>query len=96
MNNYNVDLSISLNSSKFSGYQSKSGYDGKIKLFISSIWKDSKNEENFIINLSYVYLLERICIERAFNKIKIKNRCTPCKLRPIVSNMINYLLVDKV
>lgn len=91
----NVELFISLNKSKFHGYQSKSGYNGKIKLFISNIWDNSINEDDFIINFCYVYLLERVCIERAFNKIKIKNRCSPCKLRPIINKMISHLLVNK-
>lgn len=95
-NIYNVDMNISLNISKYRGYHSKSGYNGKITLFIPIIWGSSKYEDDFIINSCHVYLLERICLERAFNKIRIKNRCFPCKLYPLVSHMINHLLVNKI
>ena len=78
-----VDYKISLYPSKFVGYQSKSKNQGYVKLFISSIWDwvntwsdNYKNIfENFISAINYIILLERICLERAFQKIRMTKRC---------------------
>ena len=64
---------------KFLGYQLKKGIrdnnpKGLIKIYINNIWKYSNNNfKEFLQELIYTLLIERICIEFAFNKIRIKN-----------------------
>jgi len=84
-----IDLHISTHPSKFAGYQAKSGADGTITLFVSTLWEDAHGEyDRFVDKLAYIYLLERVCIERAFQRIRIKNRCEPvCKLLKIADLM---------
>lgn len=91
----NIKLKISLYKSKSLGYQSKKGLEGKITLFISNIYDYSKQDfDIFVKCLNYTYLLERICLERAFHKIRMKERCEKfkglfsCKMDYIVWNMI--------
>lgn len=80
---FEVDYKISLYSSKFAGYQSKNKNYGYVKLFIPSIWDwvntwndNYKNIfEDFVSAINYIVLLERICLERAFQKIKMTKRC---------------------
>jgi len=47
-----------------------------LKLFPSKI--DIHNK--FIKTFIFLIILERICLERGFQKIKMKNRCNPCKM----------------
>jgi len=50
------------------------------------------NFDEFIIQFIYILILERICLERAHNKIKMKNRCKPiCKVA-IITDYIFWLL----
>ena len=91
----NVELKISTYRSKGLGYQSKKGLEGKLTLFVSNIYDYSKQDFNLFVKcLDYVYLLERICLERAFQKIRMKERCKKfkgpfsCKMDYIVWNMI--------
>ena len=65
---------------------------GNIILYISNIWnmidKKSKVFEYFVEWCIYFTLMERICLERAFNKIKIKGgRCNPCCIEEIASEI---------
>lgn len=47
---------------------------------------------SFIENLIVTYLIERICIERAHEKIRFKrNKCEPCVTYPIVKKIMRYL-----
>ena len=91
----NVELKISLYKSKSLGYQSKKGLEGKITLFISNIYDYSKQDfDLFVKAFNYTYLLERICLERSFQKIRMKERCKEfkglfcCKMDYIIWNMI--------
>lgn len=86
-----VEYKISLYPSKFLGYQSKNQDTGKITLYISSIWKwvhswrwtsyfiePEATEimfDDFLNEFLYTMILERICLERAFQKIRMKKRC---------------------
>ena len=60
---------------------------GEVKLFISSIWKCSKSFEHFVQKMIFYIIIERICLERAFQKIKMKNRCKPCKMEKYALEM---------
>jgi hypothetical protein len=73
---------ISTRNSKFSGYQSKKGNNGNVKLFINTIWNQTKDFDKFVNDLIYFDILERICLERGILKIRMKNRCMPfCKMQ---------------
>jgi len=79
------------------GYQSKKGIKinnpkGLIKIYINNIWIFSnKNFENFFHNLTYTLLIERICLEIAFNKIRIKGgRCNKDKLGICIPQYIAF------
>jgi len=86
-----IDYIISTYPSKKEGYQQKrnKGLEAKIKLFVSTMWKNSIeyakrncNENDnffnytfnlFIDDLNFVIIQERFCLELCFNKIRIKN-----------------------
>ena len=53
-----------------------------ITIYITNIWNDSKDFDDFVEGCIFFTLVERICIERAYNKIRIKGgRCNPCCVR---------------
>ena len=87
---YEVDYSVSLHPAKSEGYQSKAGTKGKITLYAVNLWKNADGDfEDFLERLTYVALLERICIERAWQGIRMTNRCQPhCKLQKIADLML--------
>ena len=112
-----VDYKISTYPSKFIGYQSKNKDRGEIKIFISSIWKwvhswrwakyfvdDEAIEimlDDFVNEMVFVLILERICLERAFQKIRMKERCKPfsdfsCKMEKIAYFMHEDLIYDDI
>ena len=70
-----VDYKISLYPSKSFAYQFKNKNQGYVKLFVSTIWKRAKSFEDFIQRMIYYILLERICLERGFQRIRMKDRC---------------------
>ena len=72
---YRVKYKVSLYPSRYCAYQSKKGKSGEVKLFISTIWDFSRNFDKFLKNCISLIILERICLERGFQKIKMKNRC---------------------
>lgn len=67
-----INYKISTYPSKFAGYQSKKGGVGTITMYIVSIWSCAKNLPAFIRDLIWTGLIERICIETAFQRIRIK------------------------
>lgn len=92
----NTDYNISTYPSKYHGYWKP---NGKINLYISTMWKEMKEgfhktDENdqiddFISHLSNIILIETICLYRGKEKLKIKNKCKPhCK----VARIANYLV----
>lgn len=84
MTTTSVEYRISLHPSKFAAYQSKKGSTGVITNFISQY--HHKNFDWFVGELIAYQLVERVCLERAFNKIRLKNRC---KRQPICAP--NYI-----
>lgn len=88
-----VDYIISTFKSKFGAYQSKKGTKGILKLYISSIWSISNNNfEEFLLQLNFFMTVERYCLERAFNKVRIKGgACNPCCVHNISHKTIEYL-----
>jgi len=97
-----VDYKISLYPSQYDGWQSKKGNKGYIKAYVSTIWckelsyKDSYDEiDNFVIGLICIYIVERICLERAFQKIKIKGgMCNPCCVQNCSKVVMDFILND--
>lgn len=88
-NETTVDYRVSTHLTDYEGYQSKAGNKGTITLFISSIWEDSGCFDDFVERLIWVSLTERVCIERAFQKERMKNRCKPiCKSGRIADFML--------
>ena len=91
--NYSVNYKISINNSKFAGYQEKKGNNGTIKLFVSVIFEDSKDFEDFIDGIIYFTIHERICLERAFNKIRIQGgMCNPCCVKNLAIEMYKSIM----
>jgi len=96
-----VDYKISLHPSKSDGYQSKKGLEGGIKAFITNIWNKTKEwaKENqidhfklFVDYINLTFICERYCLERAFQKIKIKGgMCNPCCVMKAVDLTVEYL-----
>ena len=76
---------------------------GKIVLFIPSIWDEAVKHSDindpddcfrtFVGVTIFSYLMERICIERAHEKIRLKrSKCNPCAVAPITNKMFDYIL----
>lgn len=83
-----VEYKISSYPSKFAGYQSKKQTNGTVKIFISTLWKYAPNFDDFLFQLNYIIILERICLERGFQKIRMKNRCNPCQMERYAIEMM--------
>ena len=90
----NINYKVSLYPSKNIGYQSKSGINGEVKVFISTIWTHSTTFEDFVEKIIYITILERICLERAFQKIRMRNRCNPCKMEKYAIKMIEGVQIE--
>lgn len=91
-----VNYRVSIYASKFLGYQSKSGRKGIVKLYISNIWKWADGDFSvFWKRMIAILLMERICLERAFNKIRIKGgKCNPCCVKPVALEMYEFILLN--
>ena len=89
----NVEYKVSLYPSKYVGYQSKAQGDGIVKTYISTIWKMCDSDFfKFVFWLDFITVLERVCLERGFQKIKMINRCKPykkhnCKMEWVAYNL---------
>jgi len=86
-----VTYEISLNPSRFMGYQSKNKQKGMVKIFPINIFNAIPDFKIFVEEIIYFTILERICLERGFQKIRIKNRCDPCKMRKYAITMYNWI-----
>ncbi len=96
-----VNYKISTYLSKADGYQSKKGVTGEIKAYISNLWNETKewaanNQFDhfalFVDYLNVIIIHERYCLERAFQKIKIKGgMCKPCCVMHAAENTAEYL-----
>lgn len=86
-----IEYIISNRPSKFLGYHQKNGGRGEVKVFLPNIWQyASEKYETFVDAISYVFLLERICLERGFQRIRLQNRCGMrpyCKMETIAQRM---------
>jgi hypothetical protein len=83
--NPEIEYAISTHPSRFMGYQEKSGTRGTIKLYVASIYKqyEEEGEPPFVDLLIFYMLVERFCIERAFQHVRMHQRCKPeCKIAP--------------
>jgi hypothetical protein len=46
----------------------------------------------FIGDMVYYYLMERVCIERAHEKVRMKrNKCHPCAVQPVIVKIHKYI-----
>jgi len=71
-----VEYKISIYPSKFLGYQSKARNKGEVKVYVSTLLKYAENDFwKFVHWLDAITLIERLCLERGFQKIKMKDRC---------------------
>ena len=94
-----VEYKISIKASKFSGYQSKKGNQGYVKAFVSNLWKQAMEWHEkevrfqlFVDSLCYIFIHERFCLERAFQKIRIKGgMCNPCCVCNLAEKVAKYL-----
>ena len=96
-----VDYLISTNLSKFDGYQSKKGNKGYVKAYVANLWNTSLENEYkfdedqfqlFVNLLNSILIHERYCLERAFQRIRIKGgMCKPCCVGNLVKNTVEYL-----
>jgi len=84
------------------------GDQGTITLYLIPLWDEARDHSDFfeidnpelvfnrfIEGLNWSYLMERICIERAHERIRIKGgRCKPCCIRFITEFMAEPELWD--
>jgi len=99
--NTEVEYKVSTHKSKYEGYQSKKGNTGSVKAFISNLWygviRYSKRLgidifDLFVESLITIYICERFCLERAFQRIRIKGgACNPCCVQNITLYTTQYL-----
>jgi hypothetical protein len=99
-----ITYKISLYESKSLAYQQKNIKKKKasIKLFISQLWKDCDNFggiddtiNQFVKKLIYYTLIERVCLEYAFNNIRC-GRCNEIKRNGIKYNCFPEYIVGKI
>lgn len=93
---YRVKYKVSLYPSQYTAYHSTKGKTGEVKLYISTIWDFSRNFKKFVRISIFLTVLERICLERAFQKIKMKNRCKDYKGHPCKMQYLAYKIMDLV
>ena len=90
-----INYKISLSKAKTPAHWNINKDKGNIIIYVSNIWKESTSYISFIYWLIYYDIIERICLERAFNKIRIKGgRCNPCCVRNIASKMFDIIILD--
>jgi hypothetical protein len=90
LNRLDVDYGVSLHEGKHPAYWNINGDEGKITFYLGEIWDLAQSRSKpdiygwdemdaFIDELLFFDLSERFCLERAHEKIRIKNgRCNPC------------------
>lgn len=87
-NQTEVKYKISIYLSNCCGYQFKARNKGYVKIYVSNIWFQTYDEKldingnflNFVNNFILYIILERICLEKGFQKIRIKGgSCNPKK-----------------
>ena len=88
-----VDYKYSLHNGKHPAYWNINGDSGKITFYLGEIWDLAQSRSKpdiegwddmdaFIDELLFSDISERICLERAHEKIHIKGgRCNPCCVR---------------
>jgi hypothetical protein len=87
-----VNYKISLHKGKTPARWNINKNKGDITLYISNIWEESESYISFIYWLIYSVIIERVCLERAFNKIRVKGgRCNPCCVKNVASKMFDIL-----
>ena len=91
-----VKYLISISASKFHGYQSKKDNMGYVKAFVSNLWDHANADYNlFVLRLIHIFIHERVCLERGFQRIKIKGgMCKPCCVRNVAGEMYEAILDD--
>lgn len=71
----------------------------RITLYLGQIWREALpydcvdergtwDVERFTEELILIIVIESICVTRYGQKLRIKNRCTPCKVYPIAQAMV--------
>ena len=101
-----IDFLISTKVNKFLGYQSKKGNKGCVKSYVSNIWNitskwvkiinEGEHFDWFVKFLILMIIHERYCLERAFQRIRIKGgMCKPCCVQNISDLTFEYLLKIK-
>lgn len=90
---FEVEYKVSIRPSKHLAYQSKAQNKGIVKTYINNIW-DICNDDfcEFVCTLDFIILLERVCLERGFQKIRMKDRCKQykdfnCKMEWVACNL---------
>lgn len=96
-----IDFRVSLHPSKFLGHWNvnKAKEVKRIVLFLGKIWREAQRvdyvEETgifdvdlFIREIIRTIVIETVCIERANQGLRIKNRCKPCKVHPVATSML--------
>jgi hypothetical protein len=105
MTGLNVDYKYSLHKAKHSAYWERDGNKGTIvfnlpNMYLESIkdspyWNGSDDEDfilyNFIKDLVYTDICERVCLERSYQGLKMKgNKCKPeCCVRNVAIQLAN-------
>ena len=98
-----VEYIYQIDGIKSEGYWNINKDKGRIKFNLSLIYENCLSsiydniEESIIDRLILIEIMERCCIERAHEKIKIKGgRCNPCCVRNISYFMKYSLAWDKI
>ena len=80
------------------------GDTGEITQYLGSVYEEASehsddpfDEDEVICTITGVlvfgYLMERICIERAHEKIRLKgNHCNPCCVKRVANTMFSHIV----
>ena len=87
-----VEYKFLLSNGKYIGYQSKKENKGIVKVNLSNLYNISYGFYSFVLNLIEIIIHERYCLERCFNKIRIKKgMCNPCCIRNLSKKTMELL-----
>lgn len=88
----NVEYKLSLHNARHSAYWEREGDSGLIVFNLPNLYHEAENDspywngssdeniiiDNFIKDLIYTDICERVCLERSYQKLKVRgNKCKP-------------------
>lgn len=86
-----IEYRVSLFKGKYTAYHNTNKNKGTITIYLTNLETKDKSFELIVSEMVFLFLLERVCVERGRNNIRMKNRCNPCKMENIAWKMYSIL-----